>query len=165
MRQKLLLIEDVDTLGRSGDVVSVKSGYARNYLVPQGRAVVADKHTLLIQEKLKEERAKRALEEKKQAEEMAKAVEGIELVTEVKVDPEGHMYGSVSALDIVHLFAEKGMTVEKGAVLISKPIKKVGTHEITLRFKEDVSAKCSLKVVAEGTIEEEKTEKTEEENA
>src|SRR5262245_8691147 len=97
MATKLLLIEDVEDLGRSGDVVSVKPGYARNFLLPRGHAVRADQHALRMQTRLQEERQKRAILEKQEAEKTAAALEGVTLSTIVKVDHEGHMYGSVSA--------------------------------------------------------------------
>src|SRR5574338_163192 len=99
MGNQLLLIEDVDDLGRSGDVVSVKPGFARNFLLPQKKAVVADKFTLRMQARLKEERAKRAEIDKKEAVVLAERIAPMELSIVVKVDPDGHMYGSVTALD------------------------------------------------------------------
>src|SRR5689334_18731387 len=96
---QLLLLDDVDELGRSGDVVAVKPGYARNFLLPKKKGVMANKHTLRMQAKLKEERAKQAEIDRREAEELAARMTGIELNIVVKVDPEGHMYGSVSALD------------------------------------------------------------------
>ncbi|HSX11933.1 MAG TPA: 50S ribosomal protein L9, partial [Rhabdochlamydiaceae bacterium] len=87
MKNQLLLVEDVDDLGRSGDVVSVKPGFARNFLIPQKKAVVATKGTLRMQERLKEERAQKAIVDKKEAEEFAARIEGMVLTTTVKVDP------------------------------------------------------------------------------
>ena len=132
MRNQLLLLEDVEDLGRSGDIVSVKPGYCRNFLLPQKKAVVADKYTLRMQTKLKEERSKRAETDRQEAEEMAKKIEGMVFSIEVKVDPDGHMYGSVSALDIVRLFEEKGIVIERRNVVLIHPIKTLGVHPINL---------------------------------
>src|SRR5258708_6007556 len=101
MANKLLLIEDVEALGRSGDIVSVRPGYARNFLLPQGFAVVADKNTLRKQKQLQETRRLQAIEDKKTAEQQSSVVQGKVLVTVVKVDEAGHMYGSVSPNDVV----------------------------------------------------------------
>jgi large subunit ribosomal protein L9 len=150
MATKLLLIEDVEDLGRSGDIVNVKPGYARNFLLPQGFGVVADKHALRMQERLQEERKKRAIHEKQEAEKTASNLEGVTIETIVKVDHEGHMYGSVSAHDIVDLL--KGQTqivLEKRAIILKHPIKATGTHEIAIKLKENVSAAITLKVVPE----------------
>lgn len=174
MGNQLLLIEDVDDLGRSGDVVSVKPGYARNFLVPQKKAVVADKFTLRLQARLKEERAKRAEIDKKDAEFLAERISGTVLEITVKVDPEGHMYGSVTTTDIARLFQEnQGIIIEKRNVLLAHPIKAIGDHTINLRLKEGVPASFTLTVKSDIPLpaksaakyapapEEEQTESTE----
>lgn len=155
MRNQLLLIEDVEDLGRSGDVVSVKPGYSRNYLLPQKKAVVADKFTLRMQAKLKEERSKRAETDRKDAEELAQKIEGMVLSIEVKVDPDGHMYGSVAALDIARLFEKEGIAIERRHVVLPHPIKTLGVHPINLKLKEGVPAHVTLKVHSGMEIPEE----------
>jgi len=151
MRLNILLLEDVETLGRSGDILSVKSGYARNFLFPKKKAVKALKHTARMQEKLQEERAKKAAIDKKDSEELAKRLEGVVLSIEVKVDPENKMYGSVSQADILHLFADKGYEIEKSCVVLKHPIKELGVSELYLKLKEGVMAPYHVKVVAEGS--------------
>lgn len=153
MQNQLLLLEDVEDLGRSGDVVKVKPGYSRNFLIPQKKAVVADKFTLRLQAKLKEERAKQAEVDRQAAEELAKKLDGMVLETEVKVDPDGHMYGSVSAMDIVKLFEAQGIVLEKRNIVLLHPIKTLGVHPITLKLKEGVPAQITLKVHSGGVIE------------
>lgn len=153
MGNQLLLIEDVDDLGRSGDVVSVKPGFARNFLIPRKKAVVADKFTLRMQARLKEERAKRALIDKKDAEILAERIGVMELEITVKVDPEGHMYGSVSAIDIVKLFENEGIELEKRNVALPHPIKEIGEHKVQLKLKEGVPASFSLKVKSDIVIQ------------
>ena len=150
-RQKILLLEDVENLGRIGDVVVAKAGYIRNFLIPNKMAVVADKHTLKIQERLQQERAKKAIKDKKEAEELAKKVDEITLIAEVKVDPEGHLYGSVSQADIINLFEKEGLgAVEKRHIDLKHHIKETGTHKINLKLKEGVTTSFFLKVVPEG---------------
>jgi len=152
MRNQLLLIKDVEDLGRSGDVVSVKPGYSRNFLLPQKKAVVADKFTLRMQVKLKEERSKRAEIDRQEAESQAKKIEGMVLTIEVKVDPDGHMYGSVAAADVVRLFEEEGIQLERRNVVLTHPIKALGVHLIHLKLKEGVPSQITLKVISEGYI-------------
>ncbi|MBS0605198.1 MAG: 50S ribosomal protein L9 [Verrucomicrobia bacterium] len=152
MRNQLLLLEDVEDLGRSGDVVSVKPGYSRNFLVPQKKAVVADKFTLRMQAKLKEERAKRAELDRAEAEALSKKIDGMILSIEVKVDPDGHMYGSVAAADIVRLFEGEGIVIERRNVALVHPIKALGAHSIQLKLKEGVPAQITLHVVSEGYV-------------
>lgn len=153
MKQNLLLIEDVEDLGKKGEIVNVKAGYGRNFLVPQGKAVPATKHTLRMQEKLQEEREKQAEIDRLEAEALAKKIEGITLAVSVKVDPEGRMYGSVSQTDIADLFKKQNLDVDKKFVQVKKPIKETGVHEITLRMKENVTANFYLKIVPEGKEE------------
>lgn len=156
MPTKLLLIEDVDDVGRSGDVVSVKPGFARNYLLPQGFAVLADKRALRMQARLQEERRKRAIVDKQESEKTATGLEGIILEEVVKVDQEGHMYGSVSALDIVHMLQQRhNIHLEKKNVQLRHAIKETGVHVIHIKLKEGVAATIKLKVISEATQREE----------
>jgi len=150
MKNQLLLLADVDNLGRSGDVVSVKPGFARNFLLPQKKAVVADKNTIRLQAKLKEERLKQAAADKQVAEELASRLQDVTLSIEVKVDPEGHMYGSVSNLDIARLLLEKGFEVERRQIALSQSLKQTGVYTIQLKLKEDVSGSFKVNIFAEG---------------
>ncbi|MCB1134713.1 MAG: 50S ribosomal protein L9 [Chlamydiia bacterium] len=149
--QKLLLIEDVEGLGRSGDVVTAKPGFVRNYLLPKGKAKIADANTLRMQARLQEERRKRAAEDRKASEAIRELLDGKTYVTEVKVDHDGHMYGSVSTLDIVRIVHEHdNVELEKRFVQLPHGIKTTGVHRIDLRLKEDVVAHIIVKVVPEG---------------
>lgn len=154
MKNQLLLIHDVDDLGRSGDLVTVKPGFARNFLIPQKKAVFATKGTLRMQEKLREERAKQAVVDKKDAEELAERVNGLTIKTTVKIDPEGHMYGSVTVYEILELLKKEGIELERRNIVLPQPIKELGAREINLKLKEGVPAKFTLKILAEGQPEE-----------
>jgi len=155
MATKLLLVQDVDHLGRSGDIVSVKPGYARNKLVPSRVAVFADKKSLRMQARLQDERLKKAIEDKKDAELLAEKINGQTITTTVKVDHDGHMYGSVAVSDILHLVQDQlSITLEKRYVHIAHAIKKTGMSEISLKLPEGITAKLNLKVLAEGAVEE-----------
>lgn len=160
-KQKLLLLQDVDDLGKSGEVVSVKAGYARNFLIPNNFGIIADPNTLKMQEKLRKERAIKALEEKKEAEELAKIIEPMALSITVKVDPEGKMYGSVGPQDILDLFEKHNIKLTKKNIGIKKHIKEAGTIEIPIKLKEGVETKVSLQIIPE-KIEKPKEEKKEE---
>ena len=149
MANQLLLVEDVEDLGRSGDVVSVKPGYARNFLLPQKKAVIADKYTLRMRARLQEERLKRAEVDKAEAQELAARIDGTTLSVVVKVDPDGHMYGSVAAIDVVHLFEREGVHLEKRHVILMQPIKQLGVYSIPLKLKEGVPAQITLEVISE----------------
>ena len=155
---QLLLLEDVINLGKKGDLVRAKPGFVRNFLFPKKKAVLADKRTIRLQERLKEERAKQSAVDKKEAEAFAAKIKGTTLRTNVKTDKEGHLYGSVSIPDIVKILSEQDVIeLDRRNVVLPKPIKTVGTFEIHLRLKEDVPASFFLKIIGEGQIEEVKT--------
>ena len=150
MAIKLLLVEDVEDLGRSGDLVSVKEGYSRNFLLPRGLAVIADKNAVRRQAALQESRKMKAIEDRKDAEIIAKKLEPITIHFIEKVDPEGHMYGSVSAHDICNqLEAEHNIEIEKRYVQLKHPIKELGIHKVELKLKESVPGIITLKISAE----------------
>lgn len=161
MKKPLLLLDDVEGLGRSGDVVTAKPGYIRNFLLPQKKAVPASSATLKLQAKLKEERAKRAVEDKKAAEELSSKLVGFVIKTEVKVDPEGNMYGSVTTVDIAKMMQQKGFDVEKRNIALQQPIRAIGSHNIPLKLKEGVLSSFTLEIQPEGgmpVVAEEKKE-------
>jgi len=145
-QNQLLLIQDVDNLGRSGDLVRVKPGFARNFLLPQKKALIADKGTVRLRAKLQQEREKLAFVDKQEAEGIAARITDMRLSIVVKVDQEGHMYGSVSQMDIVHLFEKEGIQLEKRNVILPNPIKKIGETTIQLKLKEGVPASFTLVV-------------------
>lgn len=152
MQNQLLLLEDVEELGRSGDLVVVKPGYARNFLIPQKKAVVADNYTLRLRARLMEERSKQAVIDKKEAEEIAEKYANLELSTEVKVDADGRMYGSVAAIDIVKICAEQGLEIEKRHVVLIHPIKSLGIHNVQLKLKEGVVATLKLNIYGDKIV-------------
>ncbi len=150
MKNQLLLLEDVDNVGRGGELVSVRPGFARNFLIPQKKAVLADSRTIRLQAKLQEERAIKAAEDKKHAEVLGSRISALVLSDEVKVDSEGHMYGSVSAQDIVHLLEKQGISIEKKNIVLAHAIKVLGSHTITVKLKEGVTSSFVLNIEAQG---------------
>ncbi len=149
MKQQYLLVEDVEDIGRSGEVIAVKAGFARNYLMPQKKAVPATPHTLRIQAKLQEERSKKAALDKRDAEALAQKIEGKTLQIIVKVDQEGHLYGSVSAAEILHLFEKEGIKLEKRNIGVHLHIKSLGQHPLVLKLKEGIICNYILDVVSD----------------
>ena len=150
MASKLLLIEDVEDLGRSGEIVNVRPGFARNFLLPRGLAVVADRGALRMQARLQEQRRIQAVEDKKEADEQAAKMTDITVTTIVKVDHDGHMYGSVTAQDIVHLLQEQaGLALEKRLLQVKHPFKEIGVHKVNVKLKEGVASSFTLKIISE----------------
>ena len=159
MANKLLLVKDVEHIGRSGEIVNVRPGFARNYLLPRGFAVVADKSALRMQVRLKEEREKQAIIDREEAEKTAASIDGITLTTIVKVDHEGHMYGSVSAHDVAELLlSQANITLEKRSIGLKHAIKETGTHKIAIKLNEGVTASITLKVMSEEQASQEQSQ-------
>lgn len=159
-QQKLLLLKDVGVLGRQGDVVTVKPGFARNFLLPQGFALRADRNALRRVEALQAERKLIAAADLKASEAMAVRLKDVVVETEVKVDQDGHMYGSVSIADLLHLLADQQkIELQKHDIQLKHPIKKLGEHTISVKLKEGVEASFVVRVVSEnGATEEPKKE-------
>lgn len=146
---KVILTETIDSLGIIGSEVDVAKGYARNYLLPQKKAVpaTAEHRKMLAQEKARFDL--QIAKEKKIAEEMAEKLEGVSVTVHAKVSDEDRLYGSVGARDIVDALEAQGITVEKRMVLLSEPIKQLGTFPIPIRVYKDVEPEITLEVVPE----------------
>jgi large subunit ribosomal protein L9 len=151
MATQYLLLEDVEGLGHSGEVVkNIKPGYVRNFLLPKKLVVIADKRTLRLQEKLKEQRQQKRLLDKQESDAVAARVEGLTLTKVVKVDHDGHMYGSVTVADIIHLLLDHvQVELDKKCIQLKHAIKTTGIHSISLKLKEGVTASFNLKVISE----------------
>jgi len=147
---KVLLCADVKRLGWLGDIVEVKTGYARNCLLPQGLAKVATKGNIraLAQEKAK--RSEGRIQERKHLEAAAAAVEGAEAVLAAKANELGHLFGSVGAHDIALNLREQGFEVADEVVQLDENIKQVGTTEVTLKFAAELTAVVTVVVVPLG---------------
>ncbi len=149
MKKKYLLIEDLEDIGRAGELIVARAGFARNYLIPQKKALVATPHTLRMQTKLQEERTKRAVEDRQNAESLAEKLKNISLTISVKVDPDGNMYGSVGIKDIIELFSKEGFSINRRQIELHKPIKKSGSYSMVLKLGEGVTCDYHLDLVAD----------------
>ena len=146
---KVILKETIDSLGIIGSEVSVADGYARNYLFPQNKAVLAtpQNRRMLEQEKAKFEL--QIAKERKVAEEMAQKLEGIVCKIKAKVSEEDRLYGSVSIRDIIDALGEQDVVVEKRMVLLKEPIKALGTYSVPIRVYKEVEPEISVEVIPE----------------
>ena len=152
---KVLLCEDVDKLGWLGDVVEVKNGYARNYLLPQGLAMIPTEANLRSLAEEKEKRAEQRMQQRKLLEQMCEAIEGAEAVVAAKANELGHLFGSVTNKDIAANLREQGFEVADEMLKLDDHIKQVGTSTVTVRFAEDLEATVSVVVVNLGQSVEE----------
>lgn len=147
---RILLCEDIRGLGWLGDVVDVNDGYARNYLLPQGRGKPATDANLRSIAKEKTQRAEVRKLEAEQLQKVAEAVEGAEAVVAAKANEQGILFGSVSASQIAQNLREQGFEIADEFVDPHKHIKNVGTAQVKLTFTEDLTATVSVVVVPEG---------------
>jgi large subunit ribosomal protein L9 len=158
---KVLLCEDIKKLGWLGDIVEVNEGYARNYLLPQGLARVATEGNIRALAKEKAARSEQRLRERRRIEKAAEAVNGAEAVLAARANEQGVLFGSVGEAMIAANLRSQGFEVADEIVKLPEHIKNLGTHEVTLRFSEDVTATVRVVVVPEQLEEPAKEDKEE----
>ncbi|MCI2956801.1 50S ribosomal protein L9 [Agromyces atrinae] len=146
---KVILTHEVTGLGAAGDVVEVKSGYARNYLVPQGFAVSWSRGGQKQVEQIKAARVARELHSLEDAQALKKALESTKVKLSVKAGSEGRLFGSVKTADVAAAVSAAGLgEVDKRKIEFTSPIKSTGEHEATVRLHDELSATITLQVVA-----------------
>jgi large subunit ribosomal protein L9 len=146
----VLLCEDVDNLGERGQVVRVRAGYGRNYLLPQKMAIEATTGNKRMIEEQQRVLSKREAREKTSAQGEASKLDGVELRFERRVGEHGILYGSVTALDIAESLKEMGYTVERRRIGLRDHIKEVGEYDVVIKLHRDVTPTIKVKVVKEG---------------
>ena len=145
---KVILREDMASLGDAGEVVSVKPGYAFNFLLPRGKAILASKGKLNELEHHKRVVAEQVSRERKSLEADRDRISQVVLEIAAQVGEEGKLFGSVTAIQIAELLAQKGHEVDRRKIMLEEPIKEAGEHEVPVRLHRDVIAKLKVKVVA-----------------
>ena len=146
---KVILRQDVDNLGTAGDVVDVKPGYARNYLIPKGFAYTASEDNMqrLTTERHRVEQTMSRKREK--AEVLAQDLEGRSLSFTMRAGEEGRLFGSVTTSDIAEQLASDGVAVDRRDIVLEEPIKELGAYRVPIRLHEDVRPEITVWVVAE----------------
>ena len=143
---QVILLERVAKLGQMGEVVEVKPGYARNYLLPQGKALTASAANIASFESQKAQLEARNLETKKEAEALSQKLDGQQFVVIRSASDGGNLYGSVTTRDAAMVATEEGYTVDKKQVLIRQPIKTLGLHEVEVHLHPEVMVVINLNV-------------------
>ena len=147
---QIILLEKLANIGNLGDVVKVKQGYARNYLIPQGKAKRATPENIKLLEERRSELEKTAAERLEKAQELATKIEGLALSVTQKAGVDGRLFGSVTNADIVEALKKHGIEVEKSSIRMpSGPLKQIGEYPITIAMHTDVVAHVTVTVVAE----------------
>ncbi|MGE5126765.1 MAG: 50S ribosomal protein L9 [Betaproteobacteria bacterium] len=147
---ELILRQDVDKLGRRGEVVKVAEGFARNYLLPRGLGMAVNAANKAMVEKEKKAHEARLAKEKAECESLAARVGGLRFVAPRKVGENDVLYGSVTAGDIAEFLKAKGIELDKRKVLLDEPIKTLGEHEVKVKLHPEVLASLKLLVTKEG---------------
>jgi large subunit ribosomal protein L9 len=144
---KIILLKDVENLGKKGDIVTVRDGYARNYLIPKGFAKEATPSTIKEFEMMEDLKKKREEKRKKEAEEIKNKIEKISLTFYLKGKEK--TYGAITSKDIIEELNKKGFDVEKGSLKMERPLKEPGFYEIPLKLHPEVEANLRVWIVKE----------------
>ena len=150
MRQvKVILREAVQGLGEAGVVVGVKVGYARNYLLPQGKALLATESKVRELEHHKRVVTEKAARDLNDLKALRDRLESVALEVTARVGEEGKLFGSVTTAHIAELLAEKGYKVDRRKIQLGEPLREIGDHVVPIRLQRDITAKVALKISAE----------------
>ena len=144
---KVILMSDVENLGDSGDIVTVKPGYARNMLIPMGLALRASKRNIAVASEQKRVALVKVERENQAMEILAKKLRKVEITIEVKVGEEEKMFGSITNKDIHKELIDKGFELDKNQISINEPIKALGIYHVTVKVAKDVTSDVKLYVI------------------
>lgn len=143
---EVILLERIEKLGQMGDVVKVKDGYARNYLLPQKKALRSNKANLEYFEKQKAELIALNAKNKEEAEKLAESLQGLVVNIVRQASESGHLYGSVTARDVYHAIVETGHKIERRHVVLDQPLKEIGVFEVVIATHPDVKQKILVTI-------------------
>lgn len=146
---KVILKEDVKNLGRMGETVSVKPGYARNFLLPKGLAMEATTKNQQLAEDLKKQVSLKLIKQKEDAEAAAQRLSGVSLEIKAKAGEEGKLFGSVTSMNLEEALKAQGIDIDRKKIVLEEPIKKLGEYEVQIKLHPDVIAKIKVNVVPE----------------
>src|ERR1700686_3589180 len=151
--KQVLLREDIDNLGARGEIVRVKAGYARNYLLPRNLAVEATVNNVRQIEGERAALAKREAKDRSSAELQAGQLRSLALKFERRVGEAGVLYGSVTSMDVAHALKEQGYEIDRRRIVLREPIKRFGNYSVPVRLHRDVTVELPVSVLGEGGIE------------
>lgn len=146
---KVILLKDVENLGKEGEVVSVADGYGRNYLIPREFAVEATKTSMRLLERRKAKEAQKEERELAKAEELKEKIENTEITMTVKAGEKGRLFGSVTSKDINQALTNKGIDIDRRKMQMDEPIREIGEKIVPIKLHTDVVADLKVKVVSE----------------
>ena len=146
---KVILLKDIEALGSAGEVVEVKNGYGRNFLIPRSEALVATAANMAQFESRRKQQETLSERDRRAAEALAKKLEAESITAQVKVGEEDRLFGSVTAQNIAELLAEKGYEIDRRAIHLEDPIRELGVYNVEIRLHLEVTTAVKLWVVKE----------------
>jgi large subunit ribosomal protein L9 len=146
---KIILKENIDKLGEAGSIAEVKPGYARNFLIPQGKAILATKSNLKSYEEEKKLEQRKALKGQKAAEELAEKLSKISVTSAVQVGEEDKIFGSITTQNISEMLKDQGFDIDRKKILLSEGLKALGVYDVQIKLHPKVNATVKVWVVRE----------------
>lgn len=146
---KVILLKDIESLGSAGEVVEVKNGYGRNFLIPRNEALIASAANMAQFESRRKQQETLAERDRRAAEALAKKLEAESITAQVKVGEEDRLFGSVTAQHIAELLDEKGFEIDRRAIHLEDPIRELGVYNVEVRLHPEVATAVKLWVVKE----------------
>lgn len=146
---KVILLQDIENLGKKYEIKEVKAGYAKNFLIPRNLVKLATKKNMKWLEKKLEKEAKKAEEELKKVQELASKIDGLELVFSVKVGEKGELFERIGILKILEKLKEQGFSLKKNQILLEKPITELGEFPVKIKFDHNLEAEIKVIITKE----------------
>ncbi len=146
---QVILKEEVKSLGHAGEVVSVKDGYARNFLIPKGIAIEANPKNVKALEQERKKIQDLVRKERAKAEELASRISSVSLVIKAKSGEDDKLFGSVTAVDIADSLKNEGIEIDKRKIALDEPIKRLGDYTVSVKLYTEVAAQLNIQVVSE----------------
>ena len=143
----IILLQDVETLGTSGDIIKVKPGYARNFLFPRGLAVRSSKRNRALADEKKNSAKARKLRETQVYEEVVNKLKNTEVTIEVQVGGEDRLFGSVTSQDIHKVLLEKGIEIDRHSIVLEEPIKALGIYDVNIKVAKGLLQEVKVYVI------------------
>jgi len=146
---KVILKEDIPNLGKAGQIVNVKDGYARNFLFPKGLALLADEKNMKILEYQKKKIEEEAKKKRQDAQSIFERLSQVNLKISAKAGEDQKLFGSITSKDIANALEKEGFAIDKKQITVSEPIKRIGEYEVEVKLHENITAKVKVTIIPE----------------
>jgi len=146
---KVILKEDIPNLGKAGQIINVKDGYARNFLFPKGLALLADEKNMKLLEYQKKKIEEEAKKKRQDAQSIAERLSQVSLTISAKAGEDQKLFGSITSKDIATALEKEGFAIDKKQINISEPIKRIGEYEVEVKLHENILAKVKVTIIPE----------------